>query len=150
MKATASFLWDLLYFLTGEGTWRLRTHERLVLEAAIASLPDDIQSQLRAQFNQMLFVQRSNRQISRPRFYSIPLEGNELPHNLLKVEIDVGGKKESAHVEFFQGRVDSIQFKHPGKFYSGKALKVDGVKAGNPKVSHAAAIDRSEHGSQHT
>jgi hypothetical protein len=149
MKATASFLWDLLYFLTGEGTWRLRAHERLVLEAAIASLPDIIQSRLRAQFNQKLFVQRSHRQISRPRFYSKPLESNELPHKILKVEIDVGGKKESAHVEFFQGRVDSIQFKHSGNFYSGKALKVIGVKAGNLKVSHAAAIDRCEHGSQH-
>ena len=150
MKTTASFLWDMLYFLTGEGTWHFRAHERLVLEAAITGLPDNIRGQLRAQLNQKVFVQRSHPQISRPRFYSSPLVGNELLHKLLSVEIDVGGKKESAHVELYQGRIDSIQFKHHGRFYSGKALRVIGVKAGNPKVSHAAALDRREHGSQHT
>ena len=68
MKAIASFLWDMLYFLTGEGTWHLRAQEQLVLEAAIASLSEDIQSQLRDQLKNKLFVQRSHRQLSRPRF----------------------------------------------------------------------------------
>ena len=128
----------------------MRAHERIVLEAAITALPDNIQKQLRAKFNTKLFVQRSHQQISRPRFYSLPLEVNELLPKLLSVEIDVGGKKESAHVEFFQGRIDSIQFKRPSRFYSGKVLRVVSVKVGNPKVSHAAAIDRREHGNQHT
>lgn len=37
------FLWDLLYFLTGEDTWQLRDHEWLVLVAAIANFKSDIQ-----------------------------------------------------------------------------------------------------------
>jgi hypothetical protein len=148
-------LWDLLYFLTGEGTWQLRAHEKIVLDAAIATLSIDIKEELCTQLNQRVFVQRSHRQISRPRFYSTANanqklnENSELWHKLLIVELDIGGKKERAHIEFYRGRVDSIQFKHPGKFYNGKAVKVLSVKAGNPSLSHAAAIDRREHGSQH-
>ena len=126
-----------------------------MLEAAIAILSDDMQTQLFTQVSQKLFVQRSHRLISYPRFYSSAKtnqklnESSELSHKLLIVELDVAGKKERAHVEFYRGLVDSIQFKHPGKFYKGKVLKVLSVKAGNPKVSHGAAIDRSEHGRQH-
>ncbi|MDF3127210.1 hypothetical protein [Rheinheimera sp. 1928-s] len=155
MRAILSFLWDLLYFLSGEGTWCLRPHERLVLEAAIANFPDDMQKQLRAQLNQKIFVQRSHRQISRPRFYSpfyVPNKemyaNDEFLHTLVSVKIDVEGERENAHIEFFRGRIDSIQFKYSGTFYRGKAVKVLGVKSGKPGLSHAAAIDRAEHGSQ--
>lgn len=156
IKAIFSFLWDLLYFLTGEGSWVLRPHERIVIEAAIASLPDHIQMLLRSQLKQIMFIQRSHRQISRPRFYSTfyirnqkTIEDDEFFQKLINIQIDVDGERQNAQVEFFQGRIDSIQFKQPAKLYVGKAVKVMGVKPGKRSLSHAAAIDRCEHGREH-
>jgi len=153
VKAILNFLWDLLYFLTGEGSWKLRPHERVVLDAAISSFSDDIQMQLLTQIKQLMFIQRSHSQIIRPRFYSIfyvkdqaKIENEELAHMILNVQISVDGEKQNSHVEFFQGRIDSIQFKQPGKFYMGKAVSVIGIKIGKLNFSHAAAIDRCEHG----
>ncbi len=153
VRSLLRFLWDLLYFCSGEGTWRLRAHERAVLEAAFASLPNDSQISLPAKLNQIIFVQRSHKQISLPRFYSSPyvpdqssVVSGDLSNGLLSVQLEVEGKKQSAHVEFFQGRVWSVQFKNPAKFYAGKVVNVLGVKPGNPRLLHAVAIDRSEHG----
>ncbi len=153
VRSILNFLWDLLYFCSGEGTWRLRAHEIIVLEGTLASLPNDSQNLLRAKLNQVIFVQRSHKQISLPRFYSSPyvpdqssVVSGDLSNGLLSVQLDVEGQKQSAHVEFFQGRVWSVQFKNPSKFYAGKVVNVLGVKAGNPRFMHAAAIDRAEHG----
>lgn len=155
VKAIFNFLWDLLYFLTGEGGWKLRPHERVVLEAAISSFSDDIQMQLFNQIRQLMFIQRSNSHISRPRFYTTFyvkdrtfIANEELSHMIINIQISVDGEKQNSQVEFFQGRIDSIQFKQPGKFYFGKAVSVTGIKHGKLNLSHAAAIDRCEHGRQ--
>jgi hypothetical protein len=73
----------------------------------------------------------------------------EYSKKLIEVQLDVEGAKEVAHVEFFRGRVDTIQFKRPGAYYAGKKLKVMGVRPGKVALSHAAAIDRLEHGTEH-
>ena len=72
VKALTRFLGDLLYFLTGEGSWSLRPRERVVIEAVIDTLPEHAQALLRSQLNGTTFVQRSHKQISRPRFYTAP------------------------------------------------------------------------------
>ena len=151
--AVRDALWDLLYFLTGEGTWALRAHERIVLEAAITSLPHDAQQHFDALLKQRVFVQRSNRLVGRPRFYTKPYLRNHtsvdeptLSHQLLNVHVDVDGERQVAHVEFFHGRIDSIQFKKPASFYAGKTVCAADVSLGNPNLSHASAIDRKEHG----
>jgi hypothetical protein len=72
----------------------------------------------------------------------------EYSQKLIEVQLDVEGAKEVAHVEFFRGRVDSIQFKRPAAYYAGKNLKVMGVRPGKLARSHAAAIDRREHGTE--
>lgn len=156
VNAIFGFLWDLLYFLTGEGSWVLRPHERIVLEAAVASLPNDKQIILRTQLGQKMFVQRSHGQICRPRFYSAfyvrnkkTTEDDDLSNKVINIQISVDGENQNAQVEFFQGRIDSIQFKRPSKFYIGKEVKVIGVKLGNTSLTHAAAIDRCEHGREH-
>jgi hypothetical protein len=156
VKALACFLWDLLFFLTGEGSWSLRPHERMVIEAAIDFLPEDAQALLRSQMKETTFVQRSHKQICWPRFYARPylpdrraIEDLEYYKKLIEVQLDVEGAKEVAHVEFFRGRVDTIQFKRPGTYYAGKKLKVIGTRPGKLARSHAAAIDRREHGTEH-
>lgn len=153
LKSIFCLINDFLCFIFGEGSWRLRHHERIVLEAAISSLDEAIQIPLHAQLKQRMFIQRSHAQIIHPHFYSswyIPnrnaIEDGDLSHKLVVVQIDVAGKKQNAHVEFFRGRIDSIQLKQPGKYYLGKEIKVKDVKPGNPSLSHAAAIDRLEHG----
>jgi hypothetical protein len=156
VKALIDFLLDLLCFLSGEGSWSLRPHERMVIEAAIDFLPEHAQALLRSQLKETMFLQRTPKQICRPRFYLAPylrdrraIEDAEYSEKLIKVQLDVEGAKEVAHVEFFRGRVDSIQFKRPPAYYAGKKLKVTGIRPGKVALSHAAAIDRLEHGTEH-
>ena len=68
---------------------------------------------------------------------------------LIEVQVDIEGAKEVAHVEFFRGRVDSIQFEQSSAYYAGKKMKVMGARPGALALSHAAAIDRREHGTDH-
>ncbi|QHO76533.1 hypothetical protein ACH79_31855 [Bradyrhizobium sp. CCBAU 051011] len=110
VKALIRFLWDLLYFLTGEGSWSLRPHERVVIEAVIDTLPEHSQVLLRSQLNATTFVQRSHKQICRPRFYTAPylqdrraVEGGEYSEKVIDVQVDVDGVNEVAQVEFFRG-----------------------------------------------
>src|SRR6185295_16835039 len=55
VKALTRFLGDLPYFLTGEGSWSLRPHERVVIEAAIDTLPEHAQALLHSQLNGTMF-----------------------------------------------------------------------------------------------
>lgn len=152
VNALIRFLWDLLYFLTGEGSWSLRPHESVVIKAVIDTLPEHSQALLRSQLSGTTFAQRSHKQICRPRFYTAPylqdrrgVEDGEYSEKIVDVLIDVDGLNEVAQVEFFGGRVDSIQFKRPSTYYVGKTLRVTGTRPGKPTRSHAAAIDRREH-----
>lgn len=155
VRALTHFLLDVLYFLTGEGSWRLRPHEEIVIEAAIDILPRRSQALLRSQLKETMFIQRSHKQISRPRFYSglyrpdrRALEDADYADTIIDVQLDVEGIHETAQVEFFRGRVDSIQFKRPAAHYAGKKLTVLGARRGTLARSHAAAIDRREHGTE--
>lgn len=153
VKSLTHFFWDLLYFLTGEGSWSLHPRERIVIDAMIDVLPEDAKGLLRSQLNETMFVQRTHKQISRPRFYRVPylrdlrvIEDTDYSQKIIDVQVDVDGVNEVVNVEFFQGRIDSIQFKRPASYYVGKRLKVTGTKLGKSNLSHAAAIDRGEHG----
>jgi hypothetical protein len=155
VSALVRFFWDLLYFLTAEGSWNLRANERVVIEAVTDSLPAEAQALLRSQLGGIKFVQRSHKQISRPRFYAAPylldrrpVANAEHSEMVVEVQLEVDGVSEVAHVEFYSGRVDSIQFKRPSKYYAGKNLRVMGVRPGRPARTHAAAIDRREHGTK--
>ena len=153
VKSLSRFLLDLLYFLTGEGSWSLRPHEKMVIDAAINFLPEHAHALLRSQLEETTFVQRSHKQICRPRFYTAPylqdqraIEDVEYSEKIIDVQVDVEGVNEVAQVEFFRGRVDSIQFKRPATYYAGKKMRVMGTRPGKLARSHAAAIDRREHG----
>lgn len=156
VRSWMRFLGDLLYYLTGEGSWSLRSHERMVIEAVIDTLPEHAQALLRSQLEETTFVQRTPKQISRPCFYTAPylqdrraVEDGEYSHKVVDVQFDVDGVNQVANAEFFRGRVDSIQFKRPAVHYLGKTLRVTGTRPGKPIRTHAAAIDRREHGSEH-
>lgn len=156
IRGMGRLLSDLLFFLTMEGNWAFRPHEKVVLKAALDSLPDHDKSLLYSQIHGLKFVQRSHRQIARPRFYRglyqwdlRKIEHSNQSEMIIEVQLDVEGHREVAQVEFFQGRVDTIQFKRSAKFYKGKDMNV--VSAGPGKLSNSIAleIDRQEHGTQH-
>lgn len=149
-------IWDLLYFLTGEGSWSLRPHESVVLEAAIDSLPEPSRALFHSRLKGTMFVQRSHKQISWPRFYTAPylsdprtIRGDELSEYVVDVKFDVDGVSQVANVDFFKGRLDTIQFKRPASYYAGKTLRVTDVRPGKPHLTHGAALDRLEHGREH-
>jgi hypothetical protein len=126
-----------------------------VIEAVIDTLPEHSQVLLRSQLNGTTFVQRSHKQICRPRFYTAPylqdrraVEGGEHSEKVVDVQVEVDGVSEVAQVEFFEGHVDSIQLKRPAAYYVGKRLRVTGTRPGKPSRSHATAIDRREHGKE--
>ncbi len=104
-----------------------------------------------------MFVQRSHKQICRPRFYTAPYvpdqravegSGGEYFEKIVDVQVEVDGRNEVVQVEFFNGRVDSLQFKRCTAYYIGKNLHVMGTRPGQPTRSHARAIDRREHGAE--
>lgn len=153
VKNIAQYIWDLLYFLFGEGNWKLHDHERMVLDAAINTMPEHAQNFYNSQLKSTLFAQRTPKQVCRPRFYPVAyqrdlrfFDDEEFSEKVIDVQISVDGRKEIANVEFYKGRIESIQFKHPPKYYASKVITVIGVKPGKVGRTHADAIDRLEHG----
>jgi hypothetical protein len=155
VKSLLNLLWDLVYSLTGEGSWRLRPHEEKVLIAAFSFFDDEIQKCLHGLLSCRIFVQRSNKKVSLPRFYcrlyvrsARPLSGLEFEDNVINVRIAVRGKTEIAQVAFFCGGIESIQFKEKPEYYSSQVVQIVSVFKGNPDATHAAARDRMEHGKE--
>lgn len=153
IKPLFNFLWDMLYFITGEGSWKLRPHEQIVLEAVIDHLDVQAQSVLRSLLRQKMFIQRSNSRIVRPRFYNpyyarlhLPIDCLHKKTNVYEVTINVAGHQQRAHVEFFCGEIDSIQFPSHRGYYSEKNVRAVKVSEADPCVTNAAEIDRDEHG----
>ncbi len=143
--------WDSTLFLSGEGNWKLRDLEKRVLEAVKNYIEKDDSNLLEAQLGQKFFIQRMNSsRVNSVFFYgndeSNRILGNRFDDILFKVRLTVGGKKETAHVTFFEGYIHSIEFKKPKKYYQGKNIKVGSVSPGESDRSHASAIDRLEHG----
>jgi len=140
----------LLTFLSGEGSWKLRSYEEKVLTAVFGSLDLGTQILVKSQLMQKYFVERiPTGKINVLRFYDLKEE--YLIHDqrfcdlLYKVSIKVDGKKQIANVTFYKGRIFSIEFKNPGKYYLGKTIEVGEVKLGNTENSYTRNIDRSEH-----
>ena len=151
IKPLLNLPWDMLYFVTGEGSWKFRPHEQVVLEAVIDHLDSSSQSILRSLLKQRMFVQRSHSRIVRPRFYTsnyarLHKPTDSLGNKVYEVVIDVDGQRQRAHVEFFHGEVDSIQFFRPGDFYAGKTVRAEKVSETDPSLTNAAEVDRGEHG----
>jgi hypothetical protein len=153
IKPLFNFTWDMLYFITGEGRWRLRPHEKIVLEAVIDNLNTSAQGILRSLLRQKMFIQKSNSRIVRPRFYTayysrlhMPIDYLDKQNKVYEVVLDVAGHRQRAHVEFFRGEIDSVQFPNDGDFYFGKIVSVVHVSETDPRLTNAAEIDKDEHG----
>jgi hypothetical protein len=123
--------------------------EVAVIKQAITIMPADLQPKAEAQLLQKMFVERSNPRINMISPYrhdpKLSLD-REWSNALVRVSINVDGQKQTANVTTVKGRVFSVEFKKPSKFYKGKKISIGEAKLGNPRQSFTRAIDRFEHG----
>lgn len=140
----------LLSFVSGEGGWRLYPHEQAVVDAASGDLPTEFREQVSAQLEQPFFVERSSKQVSVLRFYKpdsrLAIADAAFNDRLVKVRIEIDGRKQEAHVTFYKGYIFSVEFKKPRKFYVGKQITICDMSQGKPDESYTRALDRLEHG----
>ncbi len=145
---------QLLHFITylsGEGSWRLREHEKIILNAVISKLSENHRKLVEQQLKEKFFIERiPDGRINVFRFYQpkpdLKIEDEEFDDLLFKVYIIVNGKKQISHVVFYRGYLFSIEMKKPGKFYRGEDLAIEKVLKGKSSQSYTEAIDRLEHG----
>lgn len=140
-----------LTYLFGEGSWSIKEHEKLVLDAALGELDANAREFAGRQLERSYFVERtSSGRINVIRFYGpaaeLRIPDEDFSDLLVKVKVGVDGRQQTAHVTFYKGLLFSIEFKKPGKFYSGKNLEISGVSIGKPSQSYTQGIDRLEHG----
>lgn len=145
---------QLLHFITylsGEGSWRLREHEKIILNAVISKLSENHRKLVEQQLKEKFFIERiPDGRINVFRFYrpkpDLKIEDAEFDDLLFKVHIIINGKKQISHVVFYRGYLFSIEMKKPGKFYKGEDLAIEKVLKGKSSQSYTEAIDRLEHG----
>lgn len=141
----------LLTFLFGEGSWSIKEHERLILDAALGELDANVRELAGRQLEQSYFVERaSHGRINVIRFYdpaaALRIPGDDFSDLLVQVKVNVDKRQQTAHVTFYKGLLFSVEFKKPGKFYAGKNLETGSVSIGQPSQSYTQGIDRLEHG----
>lgn len=115
---------QLLHFITylsGEGSWRLREHEKIVLNAVIDKLSESHQQLVEKQLKEKFFIERiPDGRINVFRFYRpksyLKIEDAEYDDLLFRVHIIVNGRKQISHVVFYRGYLFSIEMKKPVNF----------------------------------
>lgn len=139
--------------LTGSGAWKLRPLQQQLIDTFLPALDLDIRDLLEQQLAQPFFMQFWHKGRVSPFFFKnfrlpreIRLPCPEFQDCLYKIEMFVDGQKQQAHIVFTSGRIYSIEFKKPFKFYEGKEIRFGVVTLGKEKHSLAVAIDRQEHG----
>ena len=152
MRVLVQRAYHLLFLVTGEGGWRLRPHERAMIEAVAAHLGGAADIAIRAQLAEDVFVERTNPRVNVLRFYALPealrLDGEAFEDALFKVRIEADGTVETGRVTVYQGRVFSVETRRPGKAFRGAGAKVLSVTHGRPSDTLTGALDRLEHGRQ--
>lgn len=153
VRSGLRYLYDQLYFAEGGTTRSLHAHERTVLDAVVATLPEPAQRLLQSQLSGRMMVTRVAGRIATPRFYGPPylrddrrIDGEDFDEKIVDVFVTVDGVAQTAHVVFLAGKLESVQFKRPVADYAGKDLLVISTRPGKWHLTHAAALDRLEHG----
>ncbi len=139
--------------LGGSGAWKLRPLQQQLIETFLPSLDLDIRALLEQQLAHPFFMQFWHKGRVNPFFFDnfqlpreIRLPCPEFQDRQYKIEMFVDGQKQHAHIVFTSGRIYSIEFKKPFKFYEGKEIRFGAVTLGKQNQSLAATIDRAEHG----
>jgi hypothetical protein len=142
-----------LCYLWGEGDWKLRPFHQQVIEAVVDYLDAEKGNKIKLQLEQQYFMQfipegRINTFFFRKLPDDLVIRDPAFQDCLFKVEVFADGRKHYAQVTFVKGRILSIEFKKPHKFFVGKDIQIGTVTPGQPKDSFTAVIDRAAHSSE--
>lgn len=150
-----NLVYSINYFFGGR-EWsdnKLKPLQKKLLEAFLPTLEPAFRVLIERQLSQPFKVSFWHHGKVSPFFFENPklepqllIPDREFFERLYKVEMFVDGRKQYAHVIFYKGRIFSLEFKQPLKFYEGKDIRFGAAKVGTPKQSLSAAIDRREHG----
>jgi hypothetical protein len=139
--------------LTGTGTLKIIPLHQQLLNAFLPALEPDLRVLLEQQLAQPFFMQFWHKGRISPFFFDnfrlpkeVRLPVPDFDDRLYKIEMFVDEEKQWAQVMFVSGRIYSISFKQPFKFYEGKDVRFGAVKLGDGKQSMAVSMDRHEHG----
>ena len=142
---------DILTYLSGEGDWKLRPLHQAVIDRLLTYLDAATSSKIRSQLDQNYFMQfMPDGRINTFFFNNLPdhllITDPTFQHCLFKVEIIADGRKQHGQVIFYGGRIFSVEFKKPHKFFADKDIKIGAVISGKSKDTFTAVLDRAEHG----
>lgn len=126
--------WDLLHSLSGDGNWTLNSIESLVMNAAVRSLPEHIQSLIGAQLQHGYILDRtSNGRVCVFRFFSLDrrlkIDDQRFTDMTVVVTLEVDGKEQNAHIRFREGYAFCLEFSNATNFYRGRSICVNHVSA---------------------
>lgn len=144
---------DLLFFLTGDGDWKLRFPTQEIIDFLLTSLPPADVDMIRRQLAQPFVQHWWHKGRVNPIFYyaldpETLLKGEAYQDGMFRVEMFVDGKKQRAHVTFVAGRLYSVELPKALKFYQGKTIAFGAVTRGRSNQSLTQTMDRLEHGSE--
>lgn len=150
IKKSICYIWDSVFYITGEGSWNLLKHESEVIKG-VRIFDETVNEKIKKQLNQDYFVERSSEgRINIFRFYdfddALLIKGEKFQDFLLKVCITVNGKRNIGHLTFYKGRIFSVEFKKSKAYFNGKNLEFVNAEIGKTQDAYTRVIDRSEHG----
>jgi hypothetical protein len=150
IKALFRRLLHLITFISGEGSWGLKKHEIIILDAVIEILDQQKKILVSKQLKQSFFVERiPDGRINVFRFYYKPdeLKINSFEFNdlLFRVYISVDNERQVAFVTFYKGYIFSLELKNPSKYYYAKSINTYDVETGRSSESYTIEIDKEEH-----
>lgn len=143
---------DFWRWLERDGSWGFRFPTGEIARHVAHTLTESDRRMLLAQFTRPFFQSWWSKGRINPIFYYyLPeedlLQGDIYHESLFHVEINVEGKRQRANVNFYGGRLYSVELPKPIKFYKGKSVELGKVTQGSIRHSIARAINRLEHGS---
>jgi hypothetical protein len=145
------YLMDVLRFLCREGCWSIDKIHADIIQAVLLCFEPNLAQCVRAQLEHRYFLSwMSSGRINVFFFYRpgcLPLlPCPEFTDYLFKVQLKIDGRRYRAQVTFYEGRIFSVEFKKPRKFFLGKEYSIGEVTRGEPKDTFTRTIDRAEHG----
>lgn len=143
----------LTEYLTGTGGWKVTPLQQQLLDAFLLQMEPDIRTLVEHQLAQPFFIQFWHKGRISPFFFQnfrlpqeIRLPCPEFDDRLYKIEMFVDGRKQHAQIVFVSGRIYSIEFKKPFKFYKNKWISFGVVTIGRAEQSQTVTLDKQEHG----
>ncbi|WP_299736485.1 hypothetical protein [uncultured Roseobacter sp.] len=141
---------EVIYFVGGEGNWKLFPHEEAILMSAFKVLPPEARELLHQQISRDFFVERTNKRINVLRFYDahsdLRINDPDFEDKWLRVHMRVNGKKEISNVNIYRDFIFSIETWSPKKMYTDAQIRIEKVDQEEADKSYTKSIDRLEHG----